>query len=115
MQSFNNRLPVQPAFRDAVDEIPGGHSSSFVDIVLRRKGTIALFALGCGLLAFAMTAPRTKIYRAHTSLEFGGVNDNLLNTRELDPSATGDTSSQAYINTQVRVLQSSPLLTRVVN
>jgi len=114
MQSFNNRLPIQPGFRDAVDEIPGGHSSSFVDIVLRRKGTIALFAVGCGLLASAFTAPRTKIYRAHTSIEFAGLNENVFNVRELDPSATMDNSSQAYINTQARVLQSTPLLTRVV-
>jgi len=100
--------------RETGEDLAGAHSSSFVDIVLRRKGTIALFALCCGLLAFATTAPRTRIYRAHTSIEFAGLNDNILNTREVDPSATGDNSSQAYINTQVRVLQSSPLLSRVV-
>ncbi|MDP9170622.1 MAG: polysaccharide biosynthesis tyrosine autokinase, partial [Acidobacteriota bacterium] len=114
MYKYQKTLPVPPVPLNMGDETPGGHPSSFVDIVLRRKGTIALFAAACGLLAFGLTAPRTRIYRAHTSLEFAGVNDNVLNTREVDPSATGDNSSQAYINTQARVLQSTPLLQRVV-
>src|SRR4051812_18348449 len=113
MQTYRNRLPVQPMLQDSVDDATGAPTTSFVDIVLRNKKTVALFALGCGLLAFAVTAPRTKTYRAHTSIEFAGINDNVLGTRELDPSAVADNSSQAYINTQSRVLQSLQLLTRV--
>jgi len=88
--------------------------SSFVNIVLRRKGMIALFGIACALAAFGLSSSRTRVYRAHTSLEFEGVNDNVLNTRNVDPSATTDNSSQAYINTQARILQSTPLLQRVV-
>jgi succinoglycan biosynthesis transport protein ExoP len=89
-------------------------AGSFVQIVLRRKGTIAIFAAVCGLLAFALTLPQTRLYRAHASLEFAGLNDNVMNTRDVDPTATGDNSSQAFINTQARVLESKPLLERVV-
>src|SRR5438067_8121139 len=67
-----------------------------------------------GLPGYAVSIPQTRIYRAHVSLEFAGINDNVLNTRDIDPSATGDNSSQAYINTQARVLESEPLLKRVV-
>ncbi len=95
-------------------ESVGFPPSSFVSTVLRCKGTIALFAIGCALATCGVSSTRTRIYRAHTSLEFEGVNDNVLNTRNVDPSATGDNSSQAYINTQARILQSSPLLERAV-
>ncbi|MCU1328618.1 MAG: hypothetical protein JWN34_3988, partial [Bryobacterales bacterium] len=104
---------MQPLLQDSVDEPAGAQSTSFVDIVIRNKKIVALFALGCGLLGFIFTAPRTKVYRAHASIEFAGLNDNVLGTREVDPSAVTDNSSQAYINTQSRVLQSTPLLTRV--
>jgi succinoglycan biosynthesis transport protein ExoP len=98
----------------AAEHSGASSAPSFVQIVLRRKGTIALFALGCGLTAFAITMPQTRLYRAHVSLEFAGLNDNVMNTRDVDPSATGDNSSQAFINTQARVLESKPLLERVV-
>src|SRR4051812_38689050 len=96
---------LNPAASLVLDSSPidqGGPntSPSFVQIVLRRKGTIALFALACGLLGFAITMPQTRLYRAHVSLEFAGLNDNVMNTRDVDPTATGDNSSQAYINTQ---------------
>ena len=89
-------------------------ASSFIQIVSRRKGTIALFSLVCGVVAFAVTVPQTRLYRSHVSLEFAGLNDNLLNTREIDPLATGDNSSQAFINTEARILESKPLLERVI-
>jgi polysaccharide biosynthesis transport protein len=87
---------------------------SFVDAVRHHKLAIVAALVVGGLLGYATTIPQKRIYRAHVSLEFAGVNDNVLNTREVDPSATGDNSSQAYINTQARVLESEPLLKRVV-
>ncbi len=86
-----------------------------MDAVLRYKRTIFFAAVAGGALAFALTIPQTRIYRAHTSIEFEGLNENVLNTRDVDPSATADNSSQAYINTQARVLESEPLLRRVVD
>ena len=118
MHSYESRRlhPGAPLVVDVPSaEVSGSSpSGSFVQIVLRRKGTIATFAVVCGLLAFALTLPQTRLYRAHASLEFAGLNDNVMNTRDVDPSATGDNSSQAFINTQARVLESKPLLERVV-
>lgn len=109
-----NRLgpPAPPPI--GIEETAPAQATSYVEIVMRRKWTIALFALVCGLLAFALTMPRTRYYRAHVSLEFAGLNDNVLNARDIDPGASIDTASQAYINTQGRVLESTPLLQRVV-
>src|SRR3569623_2352082 len=105
---------LQPVNQLQAPENVGFPPSSFVSIVVRRKGTIALFAIGCALAAYGLSSSRTRLYRAHTSLEFEGVNDNVLNTRNVDPSATADNSSKAYIATQARILESSPLLQRVV-
>lgn len=88
---------------------------SFVDALVRQKLMIGLVTLGGGLLAFGLTLPQTRLYRAHMSLEFQGVNNNVMNTRDVDPSAVQDNSSQDFINTQARVLESRPLLERVVN
>ncbi len=105
---------MRPPAAYTIDDTTAAAPTSYVDIVMRRKGTICLFALGCGLLALAFTLPQTKLYRSHVSLEFAGLNDNVLNTRDIDPTATGDNSSQAFINTQARVLESTPLLERVI-
>lgn len=94
------------------DAIPA--HSSFVESLLRHKRLIVLAAIGGGLIAYGLTIPQTRIFRAHTSMVFEGVNDNVMNTRDVDPSATADNSSQAYINTQARILESEPLLERVV-
>jgi polysaccharide biosynthesis transport protein len=87
---------------------------SFIEAILRHKLAIALTTVAGGVLGFALTIPQTRLYRAHTSLEFAGINENVMNTRDVDPSATADNSSQSYINTQARVLESQPLLRRVV-
>jgi capsular exopolysaccharide synthesis family protein len=96
-------------------DAPARPEVSFVDIVMRRKGLIALCAFGFGLLAYLITIPQTRTYRAHTSLEFTGLNENVLNTRDVDPAASGESGSQSYINTQGRVLESTPLLERAIN
>jgi succinoglycan biosynthesis transport protein ExoP len=100
--------------RGPLDTEPPLAPNSFLEAVLRHKLALALAAIAGGLLAYAATIPQTRLYRAHVSLEFTGVNDNVMNTRDVDPSATGDNSSSAFINTQARVLESEPLLQRVV-
>ena len=78
--------------------------------IKRRKWSVlfcTVCGVGLGLLASLTEAP---MYRARASLEVEGVNEDLLSTRQIDPEATGDTGSQAYFNTQIRILQSRPLL-----
>jgi capsular exopolysaccharide synthesis family protein len=85
----------------------------YLRIIRQRKWIIALGA-AVGLAAGMILASRQMpIYRAQAALEIQGINQDLLTTRQVDPQATGDTSSQAYFNTQVRILQSRPLLERV--
>lgn len=107
------RTPV-PADRVVYESDLTTPHVSFVDSVLKHKWAVIAATILGGLLAFALTLPQTRIYRAHTSLEFEGLNNNVLNTRDVDPAATGDNSSQSYINTQARILESTPLLEQVV-
>lgn len=83
-------------------------------ILAARKWTlIACTLAGLGVaLAYAFT--QTPVYRAHTAIEIQRLNDNVLNSRDVDPSVGMDTSSQAYVLTQMRVLQSDPVLRLVL-
>jgi succinoglycan biosynthesis transport protein ExoP len=83
-------------------------------IFKQRKWTIAICAAAGLALGVGLASRQTPSYRAQALLEIQGINQDLLTTRQVDPQATGDTSSQAYFNTQVRILQSRPLLERVI-
>ena len=56
-------------------------------LLLRRKGVLfiaAVFGTSVGLL---ISMPRTRIFQAHTMLEIQRLNENLLNTGEISPTA----------------------------
>jgi len=85
----------------------------YLQILRRSKWTIVLCAIVGSLVGAAAVWRQPFIYQAHTELEVQGINENLLNTREMDPAAKVDNFSQNYINTQARILQSYPLFDRV--
>src|SRR5260370_8036515 len=82
----------------------------------RREGALLLFACGGALAGFLWTLPQTPIYQARTSIEIVGVNDNFLNTKQVNPvTETGATSEIADLQTQIRILLSESLLARVLD
>jgi polysaccharide biosynthesis transport protein len=85
---------------------------NYFSLLFSRKGTLALFALAGLVLGTALMWPQPYVYRSHAYLEVTGTNENLLNRRELDPTARPDDNSQVYVNTVARLLQSNPLYTR---
>jgi len=83
-------------------------------LLLRRKGVLlvaGVLGMSVGLL---ISMPRTRIYQAHTTLEIQNLNENLLNTREVNPAA-GTTSAAEEMQTQIKILQSESLIGRVMN
>src|SRR5262245_23741347 len=78
-----------------------------------RKGTLALLTLLGVLLASAAVWRRPYVYQARAYLEVQGINENVLNRREVDLTASSDNTSQSYINTEARLLESGPFLDRV--
>ena len=82
-------------------------------ILSAGKWTLLACTLAGLGIAIAYSLTQTPIYRAHTAIEIQKLNDNVLNSRDVDPTVGLDTSSQSYVLTQMRVLQSTPLLTLV--
>jgi capsular exopolysaccharide synthesis family protein len=87
---------------------------SYVQILARRKWFILLCFIGGMLLAGGLMSRQKPIYQARAALEVQGLNGNVLGSREVDPSATVDNSSQSYINTQARIMESAPVLRRAI-
>ncbi len=80
----------------------------------RRKG-ILLGCLVLGLVGAAgVTHFTTPTYRASTSLEVQGINEDFLDLHQIDPAARATTfSAESYIQTQADILQDDAVLERV--
>jgi len=113
--SSNSVKPGSETAYDAAIPVPTS-LFEYGQLLLRRKGTILIAAvLGTGL-GLLVSMPRTKIYQARTTLEIQGLNENLLNTREVNPSApTVNTPAFEEIQTHIRILQSESLIGRVIS
>ena len=114
-------LALRPQYVDVppspVIEEPGpGLLLEYFDIVRRHKGTLILIAFLGLLAAFLLTLPQTPIYQARASLEIQNLNEDFLNMREMNPTASGSGSypPQYDLQTQAKILQSESVLERVI-
>jgi succinoglycan biosynthesis transport protein ExoP len=120
--------PVEISVPPAVHSRPAGYEQDLFDegdqqssfheylrIINRRKGTIILVAV-LGLLAGVLiTLPQTPVYQARTTIEIQEMNENFLNMKQVTPVSEGGIyATLADIQTQIKILQSSTLLERVV-
>jgi capsular exopolysaccharide synthesis family protein len=88
--------------------------SQYFRALKRRKGMVVLAAF-VGLIGGGLfTLSQTPIYRARTSIEIIGLNDNFLNTKEVDPVESRGYTSDSYIQTQAEILTSASLVRRAV-
>jgi len=118
MNSLQRRWPAQGSGYRTLTAVPdamymqGGSERPipYLETFWRKKWFLALcLVAGVGLVT-ALLWRTPYIYQAQALLEVQGVNANVLNSREVDPTATADNSSQNYINTEAKILQSGPLL-----
>lgn len=86
-----------------------GQPIPYLRTLAAHKGTLVLFAVAGALLGALVVWRQPYIFQSHLFLEVRGINEDLLNKRELDPSAQSDNSSQSYVNTEARILRSGPL------
>ena len=80
----------------------------------RHKRALLLATAAGALVAalLSLAAPRT--YRSSVSMEIQGVNENFSNTGGVVPAGTSVSGDwNAYVQTQVEMLQQEPLLARV--
>lgn len=105
--------PPYPPVRLTTVHVPDNRPVNFFQVLRRRKWQL----LGCLLLGALVGAlavwRRPYVYQARTLLELEDLNQNVLNSRDVNPSATLDNSSETYINTEAQILQSGPVFERV--
>lgn len=83
-------------------------------MIRRHKGAVVLATILGGVLAFLLTLSSTRVYQARTSLEIQALNDEFLNMRNVNPTASdGSSGFDVDIQTQVKILQSNRMLDRV--
>ena len=84
--------------------------------MVRRHQTAVIAAAIIGMVwGFFNTLSEPRIYQARTSIEIQSMNDDFLNMKELTPTTIDSaSSSDADMQTQVRIMQSETLIRRVV-
>src|SRR2546422_3907440 len=107
------RLPYVERVDPDFIEDESGSLLEYWRILLRRKGTILVIAFLGALTGLLVTLPQSPVYRSWTTLEIQPLNENLLNTREVDPNA-GALPLDSFLKTQLKLLESPSLIDRVV-
>jgi capsular exopolysaccharide synthesis family protein len=89
--------------------------SDVVTILWRRKGVIAMITALGTLAGLIPGLVRPPVYRARTSLQLEGFNENYLNFRDVTPVSpvVANASAEAYLQNQFKILQSESLAKRV--
>src|SRR3954469_19296171 len=83
---------------------------------LSRRKLVLFLAAACGLVGgLVPELVQTPVYRARTSLQLEGFNENYLNLRDLSPNSplVANASAEAYLQNQLKILQSETLARRV--
>jgi capsular exopolysaccharide synthesis family protein len=87
----------------------------YLRMLSRHRVAVTVFALAGLASGIAITAVRTPLYRATTSLEVLNLNEDFMNLKQSSPVSGTDTSyDTSEVQTQVKILQNQELLTRVI-
>lgn len=80
--------------------------------ILRHRAVILLFAAGGVLAGLLLNLNSAPVYRARTSLDIQSINSDFLNMHAVAPTGDSSSSSEVYVQTQIKLLQSEELLDR---
>ena len=101
---------------DRSQDVPESLAMEYYRLLRRRRSILLLFAIVGALAGFATTLGVLPTYRARTSLDIQNLNADFMNMRAVAPTAGGDNaSSEAYVQTQIKLLQSDTLRARTVD
>jgi succinoglycan biosynthesis transport protein ExoP len=90
-------------------------SVDYFAILRRRKLLLLATTLFCTGAGLGLTALQTPSYRSQIVLEVQGLNETFLNMKDIDPSGSGSYTADAYLDTQIKLLQTDLLTARVVD
>ena len=83
-------------------------------IIQRRKGAVVLITVLGLIAAVLFTLPQTPVYRASTTIEIQGLNQDFMHMRDVNPTSESASYDPEFdIQTQVSILQSKTLAERV--
>ena len=88
----------------------------YVRTISRWRSAILACAVAGGVLSLLFNFDVLPLYQARTSLDIQSINGDFLNMRSV--AATGDSaasSTESYVQTQIKLLQSTTLLDRTVD
>ncbi len=107
-----NATPPRPEHADRSPNL----LLDYVRLLSRFRVVIALFALAGVLVSLLFNLTALPVYRARTSLDIQNLNGDFMNMHTLSPTGSADSSStEVYVQTQIKLLQSDTLLERTVN
>ena len=87
----------------------------YARLAKRRRWLILFCSLAGAFLGWATTVGVQPIYRARTSLDIQNLNADFLNMKAVSQTGGENASSEAYVQTQIKLLQSDTLRERTVN
>ena len=109
-------LDGSPEFRPTRSQPHANLLMDYVRTVSRWRVAILCCALVGGLVSLLFNFDVLPLYQARTSLDIQSVNGDFLNMRNV--AATGDNgafSNESYVQTQIKLLQSTTLLDRTID
>ncbi len=95
-----------------VDHPPSG-LSMYGRALKRHKFALIFFALFCAAVGFLISQRETKVYQARTTIELLEPNRSIMNMQNFTPGGNSILSQDVYMDTQVNLLRSASLLSRV--
>jgi succinoglycan biosynthesis transport protein ExoP len=84
---------------------------NYAALLRRHRTAIALIMGGSLLLSVLYTFVAHKVYKSEVILEVTGINQDFMNTKEVDPTSNQATPDE-YIETQTKLLKSPPVVQR---
>jgi polysaccharide biosynthesis transport protein len=82
----------------------------------RRRIQLLAFVLAGTAIAVLISMVERPTYRSVSTVEVQGLNDNMLNTRDVDPHASSiEYTLEPYLQTQIKIFKSDSLIGRVVD
>src|SRR5215469_1731800 len=81
-------------------------------LFVHHKRTILGFVLLGVIAGIVVSIVQTPIYRAHVTMEVQNFNQSFLDVDKVDPTSV-NYETEAYLQTQIKLIQSEVLLDRV--
>ncbi len=107
---------LSPAYDSSYERLTGSGRESnllldYLRILLRKRGVILALALAGALGGFLLNLGTLPVYRARTSLDIESLNSDFMGMHAVAAiGGSTDASSEAYVQTQIKLLQSDTLL-----